>query len=118
MSQQRVLLLGRPGLLAQGVQDILERQSDMEIFGPHAMAVDAIAHIEALDPNVVVIADEGSTDAALVVHILRTYPDLPVVRVGLEESMVHVYRSERVAATSASLLDAIRGLPASPLAEV
>ena len=110
MSQQRVLLLGRPGLFAQGIQDILERQSDMEIFGPYPMTVDAVAHIEAFGPDVVVIANEGSTNDALVAHILRTYPDLPVVRVGLEESMVHVYRSERVAATSTSFLDAIRGL--------
>ena len=110
MSQQRVFLLGRPGLFAEGVRDILERQSDMEIFGPYVMTVDAIAPIEAFGPNVVVIADEGAADAALVGDILRTYPDLPVVRVGLEESMVHVYRSERVAATSTSFLDAIRGL--------
>jgi len=110
VSQQRVLLLGHPGLFAQGVQDILEQQDDIEIFARHGMTVDAAAHIETLGPDVVVIANEGATGIALVAHILRTHPDLPVVHVGLEESVVHVYRSERVAATSASLLEAIRGL--------
>jgi len=80
------------------------------VLGPQAMTVDATAHIEAFGPDVVVIADEGAADTALVAHVLRTYPDLPVVCVGLEESVVHVYRSEQVAATSTSLLDAIRGL--------
>jgi len=86
MSRQRVLLLGRHGLLAQGVRDILERQSDMEISGPHAPSMDAVAHIKEFDPDVIVITSEGPTDAALVARIVRTCPDLPVVCVGLEEA--------------------------------
>jgi chemotaxis response regulator CheB len=110
VSPQKVLLLGRPGLFAQGVQDILERQGDIELCAPCATSTDAAIHIQAFGPDVVVIADEGMTDADLVAHVLRTHPNLPVVCVGLQESVAHVYRSEQVAATSTSLLEAIRGL--------
>lgn len=112
MNPRRVLLLGRPGLFAQGVRDILERESDIEVLGLHAVAGDAVTDVESFDPDVVIIAEEDPSDADLVVQILRTYPDLPLVRVDLEEKAVHVHRSEQVAATSTSLLDAIRGLPA------
>jgi NAD-dependent dihydropyrimidine dehydrogenase PreA subunit len=111
MSEQRVLLLGRRGLFAQGVQDILEQEGHMEVLVLRALPVDGLARIASFDPDVVVIADEGMADTALVAHILRVHPNLPVVCVGLEESVVYLYRSEQVAATSASLLDAIRGLP-------
>jgi chemotaxis response regulator CheB len=99
-------------LFAQGVCEILERESDIELLGPRAIAGDAVAHIEAFDPDVVVIAEEDPSDADLVVQILRVRPDLPLVRVGLEENAVRVHRIAQVAATSTSLLDAIRRLPA------
>jgi NAD-dependent dihydropyrimidine dehydrogenase PreA subunit len=114
VSEQRVLLLGRRGLFAQGVQEILEREGQMEVLVLHAMPVDTVARIASFSPDVVVIADESATYTALVAHVLRVYPDLPVVRVGLEESVVRVYRSEQVTATSASLLNTIRDLSAQP----
>jgi chemotaxis response regulator CheB len=110
VSQQRVLILGRSGLFAQGVQDILEQENDIEVCASHPMTVDGANQIRALGPDVLILANDGTTDAALVGHILRTYPDLPIVRVGLEDSVIRVYRSEQVAATSAGLLDTIRGL--------
>lgn len=112
MNRRRVLLLGHPGLFAQGVRDILERESDIEVLGLRALASDAVALIQTFDPDVVVITEEDPSDADLVVQILRTCPDLPLVRVDLEEKAVHIHRSEQVAATSTSFLDAIRGLPA------
>ena len=110
MSQQCVLLVGRPGLLVQGIHEILKRQGEIEVLGPYPMTANVVAFVESACPDAIVIAGEGPTDIALVAHILRTCPGLPIVRVGLQDNLVRVYTSQRLAATSTSLLDAIRGL--------
>ena len=114
MSRHRVLLLGSQSLLAAGIEDILKRQGDIEVLGPYAMTNDAVSHTKALGPDLVVIADESPTDTALVALILQVHPELPIINVGLEESRVQIYKSERVAATAASFLATIRSLLTQP----
>ncbi|MCP4543505.1 MAG: hypothetical protein GY832_40855 [Chloroflexi bacterium] len=110
VKQQRILLIGSQGLFLQGICDILERESDLKVLGPHATSVDVTACIEAIHPDVIIITEESSINADLLSRALRTYPDMPIIRVGLKETVVHVYRSEQVVATRTSLLHAIRML--------
>lgn len=111
MSPRRVLLLGRPGLLTEGVHGVLERESNVEVLGPHAPDEGTAAHVGASEPDVVVLAAEEPSDLDLIARILRDFPSLPLVRVDLEENTVQVYTSEQLTATRASLLDAVRRSP-------
>jgi chemotaxis response regulator CheB len=112
MDRQRVLLIGFPGLLVQGIHDILKWHHDMKVLSLPRMTVEAVGRIEAFSPDVLVVAG-GEPDAAeLICAVLWTFPDLPVVRVGLEKNRVYAHRSVQMLATSANLLGAIHDLTA------
>lgn len=110
MRRQRVLLLGRAGLLAQGVGDLLSRQEDIEVLSASAPIEGTSESIVAFGPDVVVVAEDGPANSTLTADALRAFSDLPIVRIDLNEKRVRVYTSQQVAATSADLLGALRGL--------
>lgn len=107
MSQQHVLLYGHPGLLVQGIQDILERQDEIVVHGPYPPRLDAAVHIEARVLDAIIVASQDAAHSALVAHILQAYPDLPIICADLEENKIRIYRSEQTTATSTNLLNAI-----------
>ncbi len=106
----RVLLVGHPGLLVQGLYDILGHEHRIEILGPFAVIDDTLSGIENLQPDVVVITGESLSNAILLSHLLRAFPRLSIITIDLQEDNVYVYRSERLTATSVNLLEAIQHL--------
>ncbi|MEE8390985.1 MAG: hypothetical protein V3S14_09355 [Anaerolineae bacterium] len=64
-------------------------------------------------PDVVLVAEaesESERVTALTVQILDLYPDMTVIRVGLDKDTVRVYTSHAVPACAVDLVEAIRGL--------
>lgn len=110
VKSRRVLVLGRHALFAQGVYDLLERESDLEVLGLRPISAEGVARVEASEPDVIVIVEEDPAHAEVARHVRQAYPGLPVVRVALRDGKGRVHESEEAVATRADLLDAIRRL--------
>lgn len=117
MEKRRVLLLCVQPLLGEGLEHILSRLEDVELIGPWVLDSRVLSRLSDEAPDIVLIAEqEGKREgvASLTAQILERYPDLPVVRIGLEQNTVRVYTSHTLPARSADLIEAIRSLPVHP----
>ena len=101
-------------LLGEGLEAILGGLTDVELVGPLTPEVEWQDQLPRDAPDVVFIAgdDRQMPDAApLTTQILDRYPDVPVIRVGLEQNAVRLYTSRTLPARSADLIGVIRSLP-------
>jgi len=101
-------------LLGEGLEAILGGLTDVELVGPLTPEVQWQDQLPRDAPDVVFIAgdDREMHDAApLTTQILDRYPDVPVIRVGLEQNAVRLYTSRTLPARSADLIGVIRNLP-------
>ena len=118
MDARRVLLLqDQQPLLGELLEHILGGLEDVELIGPRALDPQVLSRLSDEAPDIVLIAEqEGKRDsvAFLITQILERYPDLPVVRIGLEQNTVRIYTSRTLPARSADLIEAIRSLPVQP----
>ncbi len=114
MAKRRVLLLWTQPLLSDGLKNILRQLDDVELLGSWALTATVFARLATLNPEIILIA-EDSIDSKLVTHfmgkILKAYPNLPIVRIGLQDDEVHIYTSRTLPARSADLIEVIRNLP-------
>jgi len=114
MAKRRVLLLWTQPLLSDGLKNILSQLEDVELLGSWALTATIFARLVTLNPEIILIA-EDSKDSEIVTRfmgkILNAYPNLPVVRIGLQEDEVHIYTSRTLPARSADLIEVIRNLP-------
>ena len=113
MEKRRVLLLCAQPLLGEGLETILRKLEDVELIGPWAPTAQVLAHLSSQTPDVVLVAAEAEHEemAALTTQILKQFPDLPIVQIGLQENAVRLYTSQTLPARSADLIEAIRSLP-------
>lgn len=116
MQKRRILLLSAQPLLSEGLAALLGQEADVELLGPHDLAAFTLDGLAALHPDAVLLA-AGEADpeavSTLTLRLLREYPDLPVIHVGLSEHpMVRVFTSHILPARRADLLATIRSLPA------
>ena len=115
LAKRRVLLLCTQPLLGDGLRAILGGLDDVELIGPLALDAQAPAHVVEIRPHVMVIAEDGDdaeNAAAITAGLLEHYPDVPVIRVGLEQDNIRLHTSQTLPARSADLIRAIRRLPA------
>jgi hypothetical protein len=74
-----------------------------------------LSRLSEAAPDIVLVAEgagrEGESVTSLFAQLLERYPDLPVVRISLEQNAVRVYTSRTLPARSADLIEAIRSLP-------
>lgn len=118
MDKRRVLLLCSQSLLGEGLERILGGLEDVELIGPWVLESQVLSRLFEAVPDIVVVAEGEREDAgsvtSLTAQILESYPDLPVVRIGLEQNAVRVYTSRTLPARSVDLIAAIRNLPVQP----
>lgn len=116
MSTQRVLLLCSHHLFGESMEGILRGAEGVHLTGPVGLEDDVHQHIASANPHVVVIADEeiGSHKAAhLTASLVEQYPEVLVIRVGLNQNTFRVFSTHTLPARVADLLDAIHNLPAA-----
>ena len=114
MEKRRVLLVCSEHLFGESVEAVLRAAEDVELVGPWKPGEDVCQRIEESRPNVVVIADEESQDEAvahLTAAIIERYPELSVIRAGLNENVFRIFSTHSLPARGADLLETIRNLP-------
>jgi len=114
MDKKRVVLVWVESLLGEGLEHILRGLEEVELIGPWNLEPQVLSRLSQETPDVVLVAgDEGEHEAmaSLTARILDQYPDLPVVRIGLEQNTVRVYTTHTLPAHSADLIETIRSLP-------
>lgn len=114
MDKKRVVLISVPSLLGEGLERILRGAEDMELIGPWNVDSQVLSQLSQLAPDVVLVAQEDGEQAgiaSLTARIVEQYPDLAVVRIGLQHDTLRVYTSHALSARSAELIETIRSLP-------
>lgn len=115
MDKRRVLLLSVQSLLSESLENVLSQVEDVELIGPWKLDGHALDRLAERAPDVVLVAEEAEecdNTASFTSQILERYPELPVVRVALGQSVVRLYTSQALPARTADLLETIRSLPA------
>ena len=114
MPTQRVLLVCSQRLFGESMETILRAAEDVELVGPWELGEDVCQRIAGARPNVVVIADEdpqGEAVTHLTAAIIERYPELSVIRAGLDENVFRIFSTHSLPARGADLLETIRNLP-------
>ena len=114
MEKRRVLLVCSQHLFGVGIETILRAAKDVELFGPWQMELGICQRIPEASPGVIVIVGEDAQDEEtvhLTASILEAYPELPVIRVGLNENIFRVFSTHSHPARGTNLLETIRNLP-------
>ncbi len=114
MNKRRVLLLNTQPLLGKGLELILNQLEDVELIGPWTMDRPVLSRLAKQGPDIVLVAEDEEQSrrlTALTGQILERYPDLPVIRIGLEQNKMRLYYTRSLPAHSANLIELIRSLP-------
>lgn len=114
MGKRRVALLCAQQLLGESLEHTLRKVSDITLLGPWALEVGVLSRLAEDAADIVVIVEAEDTPhqaATITAQILEMYPDLPIVRVTLEQNVVHYYSSQTLPARSSDLIDLIHNLP-------
>ena len=114
MAKKRVFLLSTTDLLGESIQYTLQGIDDLEVDGPWVIDDQALDRLANGCPDLVIIAEgqqQSDADPTLTTKILETYPDLPIFRITLHETLLRMYSSHTTHASSAELIEIIRKLP-------
>lgn len=115
MPKHRVLLICSQHLFGESLEAILRRVEDMELLGPMELSQENInTRLRELRPDAVIVVDEGETKMSasyLTASILQQFPNLPVIRAGLEQNIFRVFSAHTLPARSSDLVEAILNLP-------
>jgi len=118
MLKRRVLLLRAPSLLAEGLERLLRQMEDVELIGPWDLNAQLLPRLSEATPDIILVAEEDADAAdtsSLINRILGQHPDLPIVRIGMQQSTIRLYTSRALPARTPELIDLIRSLPVHPL---
>ena len=115
MDKRKVVLICEEHLLGEGLAHLLKEVDDVQIAGCWTFSEPVLKRLADCKPDLLLlIAEEnlpGDLAVCLTGQILEAYPNLPVIRVSLEDNAFQVYTTQRLPAQSAQLLKVIRGLP-------
>ncbi len=120
MLKRRVLLLGAPSLLAEGVERLLRQLEDVEVIGPWDLNAQRLPRLSEVTPDIIVVAEESAEVAdtgSLTSQVLEQHPDLTIVRIGMQQNTIRLYTSRALPARTTELVDLIRSLPLQHLEE-
>ncbi len=115
MEKRYVLLVCSQNLLGESLERVLRTAQDVELIGPYGLEQDICSRIAEDRPDVVIVADEDPQNDAvssLTTRIIEQYPDLSVIRVGLNENVLRVFSTHLFPARGTDLLETIRTTPA------
>lgn len=114
MKKRRVLLVCSQHLFGESMETVLRVADDVELIGPWEPNQDVCQRIPEVRPDVVVITDEDPQNEAVVsltATIIEQYPELSIIRTGLNENVFRVFSTHTLPARGADLLETIRNLP-------
>jgi DNA-binding NarL/FixJ family response regulator len=115
MERKRVILLCGQNLLGESLEHILTNARDVELIATWDFADVTVPRLAEQAPDLLVMTEgefpqEQST--VLTAKILASLPDLPIIRVALEQNVFRVYTSRMLPARQTDLLDVIHLLAA------
>ncbi len=116
MKKRQVLLIQMQSLLGEGLERIFQQLEDVDLVSlPCADPQTIDECVKHTHPDIVLVADEKDSDRGtrLILGMLKQYDDIPIVWVSLESNVLRVYTSHSLTASSAELIQAIRGNEAS-----
>jgi DNA-binding NarL/FixJ family response regulator len=112
MSKPRILLISSQQLFGESIEMVLRAEKDVELIGPWDLNDhDTGNRLQEAQPSVVVIADEdlqSESATRLTTSILERYPELSVIRTGLNENIFRIFSTHTVPARGADLLETVR----------
>lgn len=114
MLKRRVALLCGQDLLGESLEHTLRHFEDVEIVGAWALDDQIWSLLAAQTPDLLLIAEQEppcEKSMQMTGQILDAYPNLPVIRVTLDQNFIHIYTTQTLPARSAELIDLIRQLP-------
>lgn len=115
-AKRRVMLVGSKHLFSEGLEDILRKVSNVELFGPTELSQDTMStRLQQLRPDAVIVieSDDMQTNvAALATAILQQFPNLLVIIAGMEQNIFRIISTHTIPARSSDLVEAILNLPA------
>ncbi len=93
----RVFMVSRLALFGDGVQALLSREKEVEIVGRETDFEAAIAQIQRLCPDVVILDSslQAGEVAATAARVVAARPNTKVVAMSLEGNIVTVFRQEQ-----------------------
>ncbi len=110
VKKQQVLVIEGNTLFINGVKLLLVLQEKLEIVGTVPTDIRAIAtKIDQTQARVIIINDEATNgNSGLILPLLKSYPDLRVITLNLENNRINIYNSHEVMInTSQDLVAAI-----------
>jgi len=116
MKKKRVLLLSADSLLGESIERMLSQLEDVELIGPWRLDADVLPRLAGEIPDMALVIQGGESaekGQPLASQLLEHYPNLPVVRIGLQENVIRVTATRTLPARSAALIELIRSLPAN-----
>lgn len=88
----------------------------MELLGPMDLIdEDVCGCLSELRPHAVILVEEGeyrTNIPHLTTMILQRFPELPIIRAGLDQNIVRVFSAHTLPGSSADLVETIMSLPA------
>lgn len=114
MLKRRVALLCGQDLLGESLEHTLRHFEDVEIVGAWALDDQIWSLLAAQTPDLLLIAEQEppcEKSMHMTGQILDAYPNLPVIRVTLDQNVIHIYTTQTLPARSAELIDLIRQVP-------
>lgn len=115
MEYRRVLLVYTPSLLSESIHHILDEEPGITVVKAVPLAPEHFDVVETVHPDVIVVVEGEPTaeTTAAVGLLLQRCGEVPLIRVGLEESSVRIHRSEQLPASLAELKNVLKQIPAS-----
>jgi DNA-binding NarL/FixJ family response regulator len=116
MLKRRIALLCGQDLLGESLEHTLRHFEDVEIVGAWALDDQVWSLLAAHTPDLLIIAEQEplcEKSMQMTGQILDAYPSLAVIRVTLDQNVIHIYTTQTLPARSAELIDLIRQLPIS-----
>jgi DNA-binding NarL/FixJ family response regulator len=99
---KRFFVLSCNPIFNQGVQELLSHHTRMQMVGREAIGDQALAHIQELGPDIVIVdAGHPTHDrTSLVLRILEDMPGVQVVELSLENNTITIFRKQQTEARS------------------
>lgn len=90
-----VFIISNHAMFGQGLENLLRRETVVDIVGQETDVSQGIEQIKVLQPDVVIIDDNGPPDnsAAMVIRILIEIPNIKVISVSLHHNNFYVFRA-------------------------
>ncbi len=113
MDKRTVILVCAPHLFGESLENLLRSSQDIRLIGPWELSADICDRLTDVHPDVVVIAEDGSEIEQIVSltdQIMHRYPDLPVIRVGVNQNVMYIINTQALPARGSDLLKTIREL--------